>query len=91
MSLVTEGQSQFSGFALCLYYNADSGHVKTGCLSRGINNFQRFRKRVIFALSPDVFYALTSSLQSEKRSGKKVNGKPHTWSKKSAAFAGGKY
>lgn len=29
MSLVTEGQSHFSGFALCLYYNADFGYVKT--------------------------------------------------------------
>ena len=49
-----------------------NGKIRTYlAVSRGINNFQRFRKRVIFALSPDVFYALTSSLQSEKRSGKK--------------------
>lgn len=35
-------------------------------ISRGVNNFQRFRKRVIYALSPDVHYALTGCLQSEK-------------------------
>lgn len=40
-------------------------------VSNGVSNFQRFRKRVIFALSPDVYYALTSSLHSEKREGKK--------------------
>ena len=39
-------------------------------VSRGISNFQRFRKRVIFALNHKVHYALTSSLHSEKRKGR---------------------
>lgn len=33
MSLIAEGQSHFSGFALCLYYNVDFGHIKTNCAS----------------------------------------------------------
>ncbi len=37
-------------------------------VSRGISNFKRFRKRVIYALSPDVLYGLTSNLSSCKRS-----------------------
>jgi len=39
-------------------------------VSNGISNFQRFRKRVIYALSPDVYYALTPMLKSDKRHGK---------------------
>lgn len=49
-----------------------NGKIKTYlAVSRGINNFQRFRKRVIYALSPDVYYALTACLQSEKNTKKK--------------------
>lgn len=40
-------------------------------VSRGINNFSRFRKRVLYALSKDVQYALSSSLSSDSISGKK--------------------
>lgn len=49
-----------------------NGRIRTYlAVSNGVNNFQRFRKRVIFALSSDVYYALTSTLESEKRKGKK--------------------
>ena len=34
-------------------------------VSRGISNFQRFRKRVIYSLSRDVQYALNDSLHSD--------------------------
>ena len=34
-------------------------------VSRGISNFQRFRKRVIYSLSKDVQYSLNNSLYSE--------------------------
>ena len=33
MSLVIKGQSHFSGFALCPYYNSDSEHVKQSCFA----------------------------------------------------------
>lgn len=49
-----------------------NGRIKTYlAVSNGISNFQRFRKRVIFALSPDIYYALTPMLASEKRDRKK--------------------
>ena len=34
-------------------------------VSRGISNFQRFRKRVIYSLSKDVQYSLNNSLHSD--------------------------
>lgn len=40
-------------------------------VSKGIGNFDRFRKRVIYALNPDVMYGLTANLSSCKRSQKK--------------------
>lgn len=40
-------------------------------VSNGVTNFPRFRKRVMYALSPDIFYALKSTLTSDKRPGKK--------------------
>ena len=40
-------------------------------ISRGINNFKRFRKRVPFALHPKIFYSITDVLYSDKREGKK--------------------
>ena len=40
-------------------------------VSRGITNFTRFRKRVLFALNPKIFYSLTSVLYSDKNKGKK--------------------
>lgn len=40
-------------------------------VSRGISNFSRFRKRVLYALSKDVQYALSSSLSSDSISRKK--------------------
>lgn len=39
-------------------------------VSRGISNFPRFRKRVLYALNPKINYALTAKLHSEKRKGK---------------------
>ena len=39
-------------------------------ISRGITNFERFRKRVLFALNPKIFYSLTNILKSVKRTGK---------------------
>ena len=40
-------------------------------VSRGISNFNRFRKRVLYALSKDVQYALSSTLTSDNITGKK--------------------
>ncbi len=40
-------------------------------ISRGIANFTRFRKRLLFALNPKIFYALTENLYSDKKKGKK--------------------
>lgn len=49
-----------------------NGKIRTYLsVSRGVGNFTRFRKRVIYALSPDIYYALTSCLQSDKISKKK--------------------
>ena len=39
-------------------------------ISKGISNFMRFRKRVIFSLNPKVYYAITETLHSDKRQGK---------------------
>ncbi len=48
-----------------------NGKIRTYInVSRGIKNFDRFRKRVIYALNPDISYALTSNLHSEKYTGK---------------------
>ena len=40
-------------------------------VSRGISNFTRFRKRVLYALNPKILYALTDNLYSDKKKGKK--------------------
>lgn len=40
-------------------------------VSKGISNFGRFRKRVIYALNPDVMYGLSANLSSGKRFQKK--------------------
>lgn len=49
-----------------------NGKIRTYLdISRGIGNFDRFRKRVIFALNPKIYYALTSNLQSISRPGKR--------------------
>ena len=40
-------------------------------VSRGIGNFCRFRKRVLYALNPRIFYSLSRVLYSNKRQGKK--------------------
>lgn len=49
-----------------------NGKIRTYLtVSNGVTNFQRFRKRVIYALSPDVYYALTEVLKTEKRDDKK--------------------
>lgn len=45
-------------------------------VSRGISNFSRFRKRAIYALSPDIRYALTSTL-SDCRQNRKKRGPYH--------------
>lgn len=34
-------------------------------ISKGVSNFKRFRKRMIFALNPSVFYTITDQLKSE--------------------------
>lgn len=45
-----------------------NGRIRTYlAVSNGLTNFQRFGKRVIYALSSDVYYALTSTLDSEKK------------------------
>ena len=40
-------------------------------ISHGISNFTRFRKRVLYALNPKIFYSLTSVLSSDKHEGRK--------------------
>ncbi len=40
-------------------------------VSRGIANFTRFRKRVLYALNPKIFYSLSNVLSSDKKEGKK--------------------
>ena len=49
-----------------------NGKIRTYiAISRGITNFQRFRKRVLFALNPKIFYSLTEKLYSLKKEGKR--------------------
>ena len=40
-------------------------------VSRGIANFTRFRKRILYALNPKIFYSLSGVLSSDKKEGKK--------------------
>ena len=48
-----------------------NGKIRTYLdISRGINNFNRFRKRVIYALNPKIFYSLPDVLYSDARKGK---------------------
>lgn len=48
-----------------------NGKIRTYIdVSRGIKNFDRFRKRVIYALNPEISYALTTSLHSDKYKGR---------------------
>lgn len=61
MSLVTEEQGYFGGFALCLYYNADSGHVKAGCLCSPV-----FRLRLI--ILPDALQRKSQSVNGSSPS-----------------------
>lgn len=39
-------------------------------VSRGLSNFTRFRKRVLYALNKNIFYSATSSFKSDKKQGK---------------------
>lgn len=39
-------------------------------ISRGITNFTRFRKRILYALNPKIFYSVTDVLKSDKKKGK---------------------
>lgn len=49
-----------------------NGKIKTYLsISNGINNFPRFRKRVIFALSNCIYYSLSKDLHNNNRQGKK--------------------
>lgn len=50
--------------------NINSRLRKYLAISNGISNFPRFRKRAIYALSADVYYALSPKLNSDKREGK---------------------
>ena len=40
-------------------------------ISKGVANFTRFRKRVLYALNPKIYSYVSSTLYSEKRPGKK--------------------
>jgi len=40
-------------------------------IARGLKNFERFRKRALFALNPSIGYAITSKLHTEQYKGKK--------------------
>ena len=49
-----------------------NGQIRTYIdISNGVSNFTRFRKRVIFALNPKVYYTITDKIKSNKREGKK--------------------
>jgi transposase len=49
-----------------------NGKIRTYLtLSRGVSNFRRFRKRILYALNPDIYYSLTEVLSSEKLPGRK--------------------
>lgn len=39
-------------------------------ISKGVVNFTRFRKRILYALNDKIFYALTEHLKSDKQKGK---------------------
>ena len=39
-------------------------------ISRGVANFSRFRKRMLFSFNSHVFYSSTKHLKSDKRKGK---------------------
>lgn len=54
--------------ALCENINGQIGTLIK--ISKGLANFSRFRKRVLFALNDKIFYALTEHLKSDKRKGK---------------------
>lgn len=44
-----------------------NGQIRTYLtVSNGVSNFKRFRNRAIFALSKDIYYALTTNLHSDK-------------------------
>lgn len=62
------GKAKLSN-ALCENLNGKIGDYIR--ISKGVTNFQRFRKRVLFALSEDVFYSISTSLASLKKPGKK--------------------
>lgn len=48
-----------------------NGKIRTYLdVSRGITNFTRFRKRVLYALNPKIGYGITARLRSEKQKGK---------------------
>lgn len=40
-------------------------------VSNGVTNFIRFRKRILYALNPRIFYSITKFLKSDKYEGKK--------------------
>lgn len=48
-------------------------------ISRGLTNYTRFRKRIIYALNPDLQFALSSKLHSDSKPSKKRG--PYTHSK----------
>lgn len=48
-----------------------NGKIRTYLnVSKGIDNFNRFRKRVLFALNDRTFYSLTGKLRSDRKKGK---------------------
>jgi len=40
-------------------------------VSRGLGNFKRFRSRALFALNPKIYFAISDTLKSNKRTGRK--------------------
>jgi len=40
-------------------------------VSRGLGNFKRFRSRVLFALNPKIYFAISDNLKTNKRAGRK--------------------
>ena len=48
-----------------------NGRIRTYLsVSKGVNNFKRFRKRILYALSSGIYYAINSTLLSDQNPGK---------------------
>lgn len=54
------------------YSETINGKLRTYItVSRGLGNFKRFRSRVLFALNPNIYFAISDNLKTNKRTGRK--------------------